>query len=55
MDFIAKRTASPHGLAANAQQRFKLAFDPDVDRLPSAGTAKLQFFHDTLPDMSEVS
>jgi hypothetical protein len=49
MGLVTKRAAGVHRLAANAQQRFKLAFDPNVDRLSGVRTAKLQFFHGTLP------
>ena len=60
MALAADRAAREHAIFPNAQQRFEVTIDPDIDVLPGAGTDEMQPFHGGLrgqhgSDGSELS
>lgn len=45
MALVTDRAAREHSVAPDAQQRFELAVDPDIDVLTGAGADEMQPFH----------
>ena len=50
MAFAADRAAREHAICSDAQQRFEVTVDPDIDVLSGAGTDEVQPFHGGLRD-----